>query len=330
MKHLKKILSFLIVIACLIYIIRFFYKNHDSIKIAIHLNIWMIISIVLLSIFYHLLHSYRFRLVLEKCSGRRLPFFPWFRIYILGRFFNTAFPQMGNIYRSVRLKQDYNISYTRYISGFASFAWLDMSLNLTIATVLIFILRPDIKIGAVTAWLFLLVVDVIVMAVPVLSEIIFRKTNIKQPYLSWVHAKLSEVLTITVANLRDLTFLAKIILLGMIVFVRTLLIYHILFLSLEIHIDLSALTIFYVLFKISTFINVTPGNLGVQEIAFGFLGEQIGIGMAYGILLSIITRIFSTSVVILLGLLMGGVGLLQHREDYVKSQVEPYKSKAKI
>ena len=326
LKRFKNTVAFLILIASVIYIAMYFYQNRDSIQIAIHLNIWTIISIVLLSIFYHLLHSYRFRLVLEKCSGRQIPFFPWFRIYILGRFFNTAFPQMGNIYRSVRLKQDYNISYTRYISGFASFAWLDMSLNLTIATVLIFILRPDIKIGAVTAWLFLLVAGVIVMAVPVLSEIIFRKTNIKQSYLSWVHAKLSEVLTITVANLRDLTFLAKIILLGMIVFIRTLLIYHILFLGLGVHIDLSALTIFYVLFKISTFINVTPGNLGVQEIAFGFLSEQIGVGMASGILLSIITRIFSTSVVILLGLLLGGVDLLRHREDYVKSQVEPYQN----
>ena len=319
MKQIKKILKFIIVLACIIYLVRFFYANRDSLQIAFNLNFLTIVYIIVLSIIYLLLYSYRFKIILEKCSGCRVPFFPWFKILILSRFLNMVFSQMGNIYRGLSLKKDYNISYTRYISSFTSFAWMDTCLNLITGIVVIVIVKPDMKVGQFEAWLVLLVLICIALPVPVAAQILLRKTNFKYSSLVWVKSKLSEVLTVTFNNLKDKIYLSRIIILGLVLFGQSILGYYILFRSFDIRLGLPELAVFYILLKVSFFFQITPGNIGIQEIAHGFLGEQIGVGMAEGILVSVVIRIISTTLIILLGLFSGGIDLLRHRKDYAKS-----------
>jgi len=316
LKKLKTILRFIIIIACLVYLGRFFYQNKDTIKIAFKLEIKLILVIIGLQLLYYLLQSYRFQIVIEKCSDRKLPFFPWLKLFVLGRFLNTIFSQTGNVYRSIHLKNDYDISYTKYISVFASIAWLDTCMNLGIAVVVIVIANPAFQIGKFTAWKILTVLSVVFIVVPILSEIILRKINFKNNYLAWVCSKLSEVLTISVQNLRDPIFLLKFFALGMVIFARTCVIFHLYFRVFDIHVDLPALAVFYALFKLSFFVILTPGNLGVQEVAWGFLSEQMGFGMAEGVLVSAFIRAIGTAVICTLGLVFGGADLIKHRKEY--------------
>lgn len=320
MNRFKKIFRAILVVLCVAYLVRFFYKGKDSLDIVFNLNFITIFYIITLQLLYHLLVSYRFQLVLEKCSGSKLPFFPWFKIFVLGRFFNTVFLQAGNVYRSVRLKQDHNISYTRYISSFTSFAWMDTCINLIITMVVIIVLNPDFRIGQFIAWKILTVLTITIAAIPILAEALLRKMNFKNKYLHWSHSKLSEVLTVSIQNLKDRVYLLKIILLGLVVFLRTCVLFYICFLSFDIHVNLPTLAVFYALFKLSTYVNLTPGNLGVQELAYGFLSEQMGIGMAQGILVSAFIRVIGTCVIFVLGLIFGGIDLLRHRKDYSKME----------
>jgi hypothetical protein len=255
---------------------------------------------------------------MEKCSGKKLPFFPWLKLFVLGRFLNTIFSQTGNIYRSVRLKKDYGISYTKYIGGFTSIAWMDTCMNLIVAVSVIVISDHDFRIGNFIAWKILTVLTVIVIAVPVLSEIIFRKITFKGRYLVWLHSKLSEVLTISVRNLRDRLFLLKVFALGLLIFARTCILFHLYFRLFDIYVSLPALAVFYALFKLSFFIILTPGNLGVQEVAWGFLSEQMGFGMAEGVFVSAFIRVIGTTVVFTLGMIFGGADLIHHRKEYRK------------
>jgi len=319
LRQIKKILKSIIAVACIIYLVRFFYTNRDSLDVAFNLNILTIVYIVTLFIIYLLLHSYRFQLVLEKCSGHRLPFFPWLKILILGRFLNTIFSQTGNVYRGVRLKKDYNISYTDYISSFTSFAWMDTCMNLIIATVAVAALSPDLRIGQFTAWKILAIPAVVVIILPILAEVLLHKINFKNRHLNWLHLKLSEVLTVSVNNLRDTTYLLKILLLGLAMFIRTCASFYIYFSVFDIHVSMSALAVFYALFHLSVFVIITPGNLGVQEVAYGFLSEQMGIGMAQGVLVVALMRVVGTCVICTLGLILGGHDLLRHHRDYAES-----------
>ena len=60
----------------------------------------------------------------------------------------------------------------------------------------------------------------------------------------------------------------------------------------------------------------TLGDISVQELAYRILSGQMGIGMAQGMVVSVIMRILSTSVIIVLGGLFGGIALLRRRADY--------------
>lgn len=316
MSRFKKIFHLTVIAACIIYLARFFNANRDSLNIIFKLNLPTIILIITISILYLILSSYRFQIVLEKYSGRSLPFYPWFKIFTLAQFFNMIFPQMGNVYRAVCLKKNHNISYTEYITGFTSFAWMDLCINMIIALAVILFNNPNFKIGRLCAWQMLLVIIIGIIIAPLLAGALLTKIRFKNAYLSWTRSKLLEMLTVTVKSIGDKTYMAKITLLGLIVFIQTVLAYYILFLSLNTPLSLPALAVFYSLLKLGTFANITPGNIGVQEVAFGFLSEQMNFGMAQGVLVSVFGRILHTSLIVVLGILFGGIDLLKHRKDY--------------
>lgn len=303
---------------CIIYIAHFFYKNKNDLFKVFSLDIETIIYILLLQLIYYLLQGYRFKLVLEKCSNLKIPFFPWLRMFILGRFLNMVFAQMGNIYRSVRLKQEYKVPYTRYISGLTSIAWMDTCLNLFIAIVIILVVNPHFSVGNLSAWKVLIVLAFSFSAAPIIAEIIFRKINLKNKHLQWIHSKLSEVLTVSVTNLKDIKYMSKITALGIAVFIRTCIMFYIYFTVLKIYINLPAIVIFYALFKISAFIMITPGNLGVQEIAYGFLSEYVGIGEMEGLIVATLIRVVAIFTTSILGLTLGGFDLIRHRKKYTE------------
>ncbi|MBN2457193.1 MAG: flippase-like domain-containing protein [Sedimentisphaerales bacterium] len=317
--QLKKIIKLLIATVCIIYLVRFFWTNTDSLKLLAKINIFALVLLGVLSAGYILLYSYRFQLILEKCSGQKLPFFPWLKILVLGRFLNMVFSQLGTVYRGVSLKRNHNISYTSYISGFASFAWMDTCMNMIIAIIVILLIRPDLKIGQFSALKVTIYLCSLVILAPLIAHIILQKIKFKKQSLAWLRSKLAEVLTTTIHNLRDGVYLTKIVILGMLVFAETILSFYILFASFGIKLDLATLTVFFVLLKLSVFINITPGNIGIQEVAYGFLSEQMGIGMAQGILASVVARLLSSLVVFVLGLMFGGAELLRHRKEYRNS-----------
>ncbi len=316
MKRYKNILRWFLTTICIIYLIRFFYKNHDSLQMVFNCRVSTIFYIVVLQIIYYLLQSCRFQIVIHKCSHRKVPFWPWLKIFILGRFLNTVVSQLGNIYRSVHLKQDYQISYTRYISGFTSMAWMDTSMNLIIATGVVVIFSPGFLLGPFLAWKILLLMTTLVIILPCLAEFVMRKITFSNSYAAWVHAKLSEVLSTSLQNLKDSTYLVQFILLGLALFIRTCIMLHIYFNIFDVQVSLPALIVFYSLFKLSFYFVLTPGNLGIQEIAFGFLSEQMGIGMEKGIYVSVFIRIVGMLMISVLGLTFGGADLLRHRKKF--------------
>ncbi len=302
--------------------VKFFLENRDTIKIAFSLDAKLLFILLLLHPPLYLLQSWRFKVVIEKCSKKELFFLSWFKIFILGRFLNTIFPQSGNIYRSIRLKKDFNVTYTGYISSYASIIWLDMCMNLVMALALIILLNPGLKIGQFLALKLMTIITVVIIIAPILADLVLKKILFSNRTLYWIHSKLSEVIASSVDNLKDAAFLFKIVYIGMLSFTLTCIVLSLYFLSFGVHVDLPALAVFYTLYKLSTFIVLTPGNLGVQEIMLGFISAEMGIGMAQGVLLSVFIRVVGTCSIFMLGAALGGIDLLRHREEYTKNNEE--------
>ena len=137
MKQWKTILRWLLAIACLTYLAKFFYDSRSDLSIALSLNGWVLTGIVAMQLLYYLLQGERLRIVMIKCSGRKLPALPWLKLFIIGRFLNTIFAQAGNVSRGIILKRDYGVSYTRYIAANASMAWMDTGMNFFVVAAIV-------------------------------------------------------------------------------------------------------------------------------------------------------------------------------------------------
>ena len=314
----KQIIRWSIAACCIGYIIWFFFKNTEELKIVSGLPVMPVVGMASLAVLSHIVYSWRFAIILKKCSGRSIAFITLFRIVVLGRFLSTFAPQAGTVYRSVCLKKNYGISYTSYAGSLFSITWLDTCLNLIFAGIIILAIEPKLQIANLPILYLLAITLVLILAVPLILEAIFRSIKFRNQKIAWVHSKLSELLTVSVQSLKDGKYMAKIILTGLVGFINTLVIFHFCFFSLNIQFDLPDLALFYVILKLSNHLIITPGNMGVRELAYGILSEQIHIGMAKGILISVILRIIGTLVIIALGASLGGFDLLRHRGNYIE------------
>ena len=311
---LKSSVQSLLLVLSFGYILFFFIKNEDTLQTAFLVDLRILTAILLLQLLFIVLQSWRFQIMIQKCSGIKLPFGKWLKIFILGRFLNLMFTQIGNIYRSVQLKNKYGITYTRYISAFTSMAWIDTCINLLLAVVVVIVTNSSFQVGVFVAWKILSLLFFICLMSPILFEFVLKRIDLKNSKLKWVHSKLLEVLRVTVANIRDPSFIGKIFALGLLLFIRTIIAFQLYFLIFDTHAPLAALVFFHAIFKLGFFITLTPGNLGVQEIAWGFLSEQMNLGMEEGILISGFSRVVSSSVLIISGFTLGGMDLVRQRK----------------
>jgi hypothetical protein len=69
--------------------------------------------------------------------------------------------------------------------------------------------------------------------------------------------------------------------------------------------------VFYALYRLTFHVNITPGNIGIRELAYGLLCAQADVGMSKGILVSAELRILSTVVLLVLGVLLAWRDLQQ-------------------
>jgi glycosyltransferase involved in cell wall biosynthesis len=318
--RIKKIIRWSIAALCVGYVVYFFWTEKQNIQVAFNLKPWIILSIMTGFLIYLLLYSYRLRLVITKCSGKKIAFSKWFRLIVLARFLNRIIPQSGNIYRGVNLKNDYQISYTQYITAYVSFAWMDTFLNLLIASVVLVIMYPSLKIAEINASFLLGLLTVTIALAPVVFLKMCHLFELRFQRPVWATSKLSEVLEVTMHNLKDLGYVLKVAGLGVLTFIHVCVMFYLFFRCVDLHLSPPITILFYSIFKLSTFINITPGNIGTRELAYGIIGEMMNIGMGHGILVSMITRIFGTIFIFSMGLLFGGAGILRkkYRESNTK------------
>ncbi len=298
-------------VLCIIYIIYYLADNREDLRTLHKLNIYYLSLIIMIYFIALLFQSFRYRIVINKCSGKHIPFFGWFKIFIKGNFLSKLIPQSGGIYRGAVLKKSYGVSYTSFISSFTSFAWLDSLLSLFIALLLIILFNPQLSFGYIQGYLLILVLFIILFILPYFMYLVLSRIKVKGKFSSWFHLKISEVFKTTVSNTRDYKYIISLFLTGLLSMFNSILIFYICFRGLGVNVALPVLALFGALLKISNLVVLTPGNLGVREIAYGFLGSFAGISPGHTYLASLITRLIGTLLIFVLGVGFGGIGILR-------------------
>ena len=316
-KRLQQLMSWLILALSLGAVAHILWHQREAFALLGDIGAGVLIAILALKCAYFVVHCFRYQIVLEKCSGRPVAFGPWFRVYTLGNFANAIVPQLGNVYRGVQLKQNFGVAYTHFISTLLSVAWIGSLFNLLAVVVIVAVLSPGLALWSLPAWLLMSTLTVIVLATPFAANRLLRAVRLRRRPLAWVQAKMSDVLHISATLLRDRVFVARLMALVVVLFAMACGLFYLCFLAIQVRIGFVELTLFFALLQIVSYVQLTPGNIGVAELAYGLLSDQLGFGMAEGILAGTILRAAGYANILALAVPMGGIGLLR---NYARSR----------
>jgi uncharacterized membrane protein YbhN (UPF0104 family) len=255
--------------------------------------------------------AYRHKLTVDRAAGTELPMGAWVRLFIVGRFLNSLLPQAGTAYRGARLKEEYGIAVTKYLSGFLAFSWLSTLLNLAVAIVLILTYEPSLEVGPIPAWLVAVGLFAVAALTPPALLWMVRRLRIEKGFWGWAQRRTADMVSGAVRVVTARSTLVRFAATGLIGLTTTTALYTIAFRSLDLNVSISTVVLFYAVIQLGTYVSITPGNIGVLELASGALASQLGIGLTGGLLVSTVVRLSGYASLLIAGVSVGGLQALR-------------------
>jgi uncharacterized membrane protein YbhN (UPF0104 family) len=289
-RRLPAWLSFGILGASIGLLVWFVGRDLDSLDALRTISPIAIVAILVLQGLYLLPESYRQQVVVESAGKTRLPVAGWFRIFVIGRFLNSLIPQSGNVYRALRLKADFGIGYVDYVGSMVLFLVMSVSLNLGLASLLIAIDPSESVTNTIAAPWMLLTLAVIVVAVPLLLWWVLGQ--FQMPDRPWVapFRVLRDLMRSAVDAIRGPGLLVRFIVAWLVTLVVVVALYGIVLSTVGASIGLGEIVALYALVQATSFVVITPGNLGIQELGFTGLAALFGVPLAQGAAAAAIIR----------------------------------------
>lgn len=256
---------------------------------------------------YLLFASLRMLLFARKFGLKKITFKKWFQIFVLSRFLNKFLPQGGNIYRAMILKKEYKLSYKEYTQSFIGFTWIDVQVNLI--WIALFTLRSnlDIQILGLSPSICAILAFLATLIIPIILYQLIQSLKIQNKLFQ----KLMHSYRVTMHIIKDPVFLLKAFMYSSLSFLTYLWMLDLSFSSMQIELHLVQIAVFAAILKSGSYLIITPGNIGITELACGYLGETSNIPFSVGVLAASILRAVSYLVVITLGPSFGGIPLLK-------------------
>ena len=278
--------------------------ERETLRQALLISPSRLALIVALLILYFLIYSYRFVILIEKHCNCRIGLLPWLRMLIVVRFMNNTVPQMGTIYRGVHLKRDFGVSYTDYISANLFFIVTDTMFNFAIAAILLVATGTPLSFGGIHASLWLSAALLGLIALPYLVSYALSHVTTMQKTPGKIVKGLSEVAHEITVSVKDARYMGRSTMLALASFMTMAWVFHVLLQAVEVDLPFATLAVFYALYRLTFHVSITPGNIGIRELAYGLLCAQTDIGMSKGILVSAELRILSMAVLLILGIVL--------------------------
>jgi uncharacterized membrane protein YbhN (UPF0104 family) len=268
-------------------------------------------ALVALQGLYLVMQSGRFHVVLVRLADRGVGFWPWLRLFVVGRFLNLFVPQAGNVYRGVELKRRFDVRYTRFFAAFVNAPWVAMVLNFAFGAVLLGVLQSGASVAGLPVWLTLGAAALATAAAPFVITLLLPLVPQRVRWVAWLHGRLAEMLRVTLASLRDVGYVGRVVAWTAAAFAQAVVMLWVCFAALGVSVGLAEVVAFYVLLQLATYVAITPGNLGLQELAFAGLATGMGGGAVEGVLVSGLVRVTGVLALVALALPFGGVEALR-------------------
>jgi len=290
-KNLRLIFQYGITILSIGIIVYIIHRDYEQFKSLVKFDFSLLLIIFFLQFFTLLVQSYRFKLIFKNIHSVLIPVLSWFELLVMSRILNIFVPQAGNVYRGVKLKKDYQLSYTNYFSGYLSYTWLEMLTTFLFAFIYISISNAGLTFLGIRVNLFLIIMWIVILIFPVTFYKLSQKVNFEKLHLKFVEKKVSEIIAPMEQIISAKMEIVKFVILNIIIVLSSALSMKLCFLNFDIVLSFSELLFFVIILRVSMYVSITPGNLGITELAFSFLCETIGVGLTEGLLVSSTIRI---------------------------------------
>jgi uncharacterized protein (TIRG00374 family) len=261
----------------------------------------------------------RMLMVMESYGLEGMTYAKWLRIFLLARFFNRFIPQGGNLYRALALKKNYGFSIKRYATSFIVFTWVELVINLTLICLFFLFFKPGFAIKGIPALPVTAGITAALLVIPYVLyrafKIIRKKQRGKKSKTAELFAKI-ESLAQTVRYFWEPVFLAKFTVLCLLSFGLVMLWFFLGFRSIGMAPGIEVLAIFTIILRVGLMVSITPGNIGLIELAYAYLTSALGYPFGSGIIVGALTRSVSFFAILLLGALWGGIPLLKSSKKW--------------
>jgi uncharacterized protein (TIRG00374 family) len=283
----------LLMVVLLILLALFVYKHKQEFQFILSMKTGYLFPVFLLISVGQVFTAYHFNLVIT-CVSHPISFFTAFKYFTLGAFINVFVPHGGGVYRAVMFKKDGNIRYRDAISILVSFGWLSTLVSLGMGIAIVAIYKPAMQIKEVPVLLFfILLLLVQVLSIRALDLWVQRFHSPRREGLRRILQMGGDIVERITAVMKNAPLLLKSIILICLNVGITIWALYLLFASIGVSADITYLTIYAVTIRLSSVIELTPGNLGVREFVFALLSSGMGQGAAQGITISMMWRLIT-------------------------------------
>ena len=267
--------------------------------------------LLVMQVVYLGVQSARFHVVLVRFAEQRVGFWAWMRMFVIGRFLNLFIPHAGNVYRAVEVRRRFDVRIQDFLVAFINTPWLAMILNYAFGALFVGLLAGDVVVAGWPLWLLLTAAMVVTSLAPLVALSILPLFPQRIRAAAWLRGRLQEMVGVTLQSLREPSYLWRVTFWTLIAFVQASTMLWIGFVALGVPVGVAEAIAFYVLLQLATYVQVTPGNLGLQELAFAALSAGFGAAATDGVLVSTIVRVTGVIALLVTSLPVGGLEALR-------------------
>ena len=308
-----------LMIACLVYLTHYLWVNRGHLGVVFSFSALQVVSIAALITLHNFVYALRLYHVFSRTTGKSFRYLEWLKLTVLGRFLNHFVPQLGNIYRSLLLKENFQINHTVYASSFISFIWLDICANLLIAIAVFHYFKFDLVIFDISL-LSLFYVLLCGLAITPLSIYFLSRFEVRNGRFKWLKGRFDEAIDTIINSVKSPAFLLAFFCLTVLSSGMMIAIFYLIFGGIGVEVKTLELVIFNLIHRLASNVVITPGNLGIRELAFGALSASFSMGLASGVIVSGVLRVLSFAILVALGFVLGGRHLLLEKKKILEEK----------
>ena len=267
--------------------------------------------IMVLQLLHLVPESYRQMIVIESSASTSIRWIPFFRIFVVGRFLNTLIPQSGNVYRALRLRSEFSIAIADFGGGMIAFVVLSFVASMLVAAPFVALQSPTLTIGGAPAALAFVVAGCAVAVAPFVIWLVGRSLPAGWRGQSRLLDIAHQVVTATITALSNgrlmLTFLGV----WSLTLIIVVALYRTVFSAVGWELGIGEAIAIYALLQASTFIVLTPGNVGIQELGLAAFATIFGIPAAIGPIAAALIRVTGWIAIAIPAAVFGSTDIVQ-------------------